>query len=87
MLRFGLEWMEMVLLRSKSGADEESVLSWNVSPSGSLCQEECLQSREQPSPEAWSQRCPTGPWRTLLSEPHGRNVPPELEFPGAWPGR
>lgn len=53
MLRFGFEWMEMVLLRSKFGADEESVLSWNVSPSGSLCQKKCLQSN--PLQEAWSQ--------------------------------
>lgn len=50
MFRFGFEWMEIVLLRSKFGADEGSVLSWNVSPSGSLCQKKCLQSRVQPSP-------------------------------------
>lgn len=58
MLRFWAEGVEVVLLRSKS-EKEESAPSWNMSPSGSLCQRQCLQKwGTVPVPllqEAWPQ--------------------------------
>lgn len=42
-LRCRAKSMEVVSLRSKFEVDEESVPSWNMSPSGSLCQIKCLQ--------------------------------------------
>lgn len=83
MLRFAFEWMEMVLLRSKFGADEESVLSWNVSPSGSLCQKKCLQSRVQPSPGSVVTVMPHGALEEhSCRNSMGRMSLQSLSFPG-----
>lgn len=61
MLRFGAEWMEVVLLRSKFGANEESVPSWNMSPSGSLSEEVFAEVGTVSPQEAWPERGPSRP--------------------------
>ena len=58
--------------------DEESVLSWNMSPSGSLCQEKHLRRGVQPSPRSLArvmlQQAPEAEWTACLNSMGGMSL-------------